>query len=288
MQENFSQSAGGLYEMNKALVIGNGESRAWFNPRRHRISDNKVVTWGCNAIYRDGYVHNLVAVDYAMQQEIYDSGYCLDNPEYGDTKVVHFANWSPLPADVADVMFMGYNIPEAFIHKSRNRTNNCVISGKDPLTLQERIEFAIEMNPNLDMKDLKQKMEKDVGIWITYVEPNDNVVSINLSHTVGWSAGNTALYLACQARPEKVYILGFDLSSYNDSLNNMYKGTDNYLPSDAKGFNPENWYNQMRAVFREFSLSNTKFYLVDSEVKFDEDNVYYITKNELCEELIIV
>ena len=288
MQGNFSPPPGELYEMNKALVIGNGESRAWFNPRWHRMLDNSVVTWGCNAIYRDGYVNNLVAVDYAMQQEIYDSGYCLDNPEYGDTKVVHFANWSPLPADVADMMFMGYDIPEEFIHRSKNRTDQCIISGKDPLTLQERIEFAIEMNPNLDMKDLKQKMEKDVGVWITYVEPNDNVVSIDLSHTVGWSAGNTALYLACQGGAEKVYVLGFDLSSYNAPLNNMYKGTDNYLPSDAKGFSPVNWYNQMRAVFREFSLHGIKFYLVDSTAKFDEDNVSYITKNELCEELKIV
>jgi len=181
MQENFSLPAGMLCEMNKALVIGNGESRAWFNPRLQRIcyNDIKVATWGCNAIYRDGYVNNLVAVDYAMQQEIYDSGYCLDNPEYGDTKVVHFANWSPLPADVADVMFMGYDIPEEFIHRSKNRTDQCIISGKDPLTLKERIEFAIEMNPNLDMKDLKQKIEKDVGIWITYVELIDPVVSID-------------------------------------------------------------------------------------------------------------
>ena len=274
--------------MHRALVIGNGESRSWFKPCHQRIFDKDVITWGCNAIYRDGVVHNLVSVDYSMQQEIYDSGYCLDNPEYGDINNCYFGNWSPVPAEVADMMFMGFDIPEAFIHKSRNRTNNCVISGKDPLTLQERIEFAIEMNPNLDMKDLKQKMEKDVGVWITYVEPNDNVVSIDLSHTVGWSAGNTALYLACQGGAEKVYVLGFDLSSYNAPLNNMYKGTDNYLPSDAKGFNPVNWYNQMRATFREFSLHGIKFYLVDSTAKFDEDNVSYITKNELCEELKIV
>ena len=288
LQENSFPLAGMLYEMHRALVIGNGESRSWFKPCHQSILDNNVITWGCNAIYRDGYVNNLVSVDYAMQQEIYDSGYCLDDPEYGDTKVIHFANWSPLPADVSDIMFMGYDIPEEFIHRSKNRTDQCIISGKDPLTLQERIEFAIEMNPNLDMKDLKQKMEKDVGIWITYVEPNDNIVSINLSHTVGWSAGNTALYLACRGGAKKVYVLGFDLSSYDQSLNNIYKGTDNYLPSDAKGFNSENWYNQMRAVFREFSLYNTKFYLVDSEAKFDEDNVFFITKNELCEELKIV
>ena len=285
VQETSFPPPGTLYGMNKALIIGNGESRSWFKPCHQNILDNKVVTWGCNAIYRDGYVHNLVAIDYAMQQEIYDSGYCLDDPEYGDMKNIHFASWSIVPAEAAEWMFMGYDIPETFIHKSKNRTDQCVITGKDPLTLKERIEFAIEMNPGLDMNDLKRKMEKDVGVWITYVEPDDNVVPID--YPVGWSAGNTAMYLASKTS-EKVYVLGFDLSSYDQPLNNVYKGTNNYLPSDAKGFNPENWYNQMRAVFREFSLYGTKFYLVDSEAKFDEDNVFYITKNELCEELKIV
>ena len=285
-QGDYSPPPGEHYEMNRALVIGNGESRQWFNPRWHRILDDKVITWGCNAIYRDGHVHNLVAVDYGMQQEIYDSGYCLDNPEFGDIKVIHFANWSVVPAEVADMMFMGYDIPESFIHRSKNRTAQCVISGKDPVTLQEKIEVAIQMNPGLDMNDLKKKMEKDVGVWITYVEENDDVVPID--YPVGWSAGNTALHLACQSKPEKVYVMGFDLSSYDKPLNNMYKGTDNYLPANAKGFNPENWYDQMRAVFREFSLYGIRFYLVDSEFKFDEDNVSYITKNELCDRLQIV
>ena len=286
MQGNFFPPAGMLCEMSKALVIGNGESRSWFKPCHQRILDpTGVITWGCNASYRDGYVDNLVSVDYAMQQEIYDSGYCLDDPEYGDIKIVHFANWSIVPAVAADMMFMGYDIPEAFIHRSKNRTDRCVISGKDPLTLQERIEFAIEMNPNLDMNDLRRKMEKDIGVWITYVEPNDDVVPID--YPVGWSAGNTALYLASKTS-EEIYVLGFDLSSYDQPLNNIYKGTDNYLPSDAKGFSPVNWYNQMRAVFREFSLHGIKFYLVDSTAKFDEDNVSYITKKELCEELKIV
>ncbi len=286
MQGTSFPPAGTHYEMHKALIIGNGESRSWFNPCKQRIRDENIITWGCNAIYRDGAVHNLVAVDYAMQQEIYDSGYCLDQPEYGDIKNIHFANWSVVPSEVAEMMFMGYDIPEAFIHRSKNRTAQCVISGKDPVTLQEKIETAIRMNPGMDMNDLRLKMEKDIGVWITYVEENDDVVPID--YPVGWSAGNTALHLACQAKPEKVYVMGFDLSSYDKPLNNMYKGTDNYLPADAKGFNPANWYDQMRAVFREFSLYDTKFYLVDSEVKFDEDNVFYITKNELCDRLQIV
>ena len=288
MHGNSFPPHGKLYEMNKALVIGNGESRAWFKPCHQQILDRKVITWGCNAIYRDGTVNNLVSVDYGMQQEIYDSGYALDKSGHDDYKLVHFANWSPLPSEVADMMFMGYDIPEAFIHRSKNRTSQCVISGKDPDTLQEKIEVAMRMNPNLDIEDLKLKMEKDVGVWITYVESYDNVVPIQ--YPIGWSTGNTALHLACQdstsPKPLEVYVLGFDLSAYNQPLNNMYKGTDNYLPADAKGFNPDNWYKQMLTVFKEFP--EIDFYLVDHDNQFDSKNVKHITKLELCEELKIV
>ena len=271
--------------MNKALLIGNGESRRWYCPS-HQTIMNPIITWGCNAIYRDGAVHNLVAVDYGMQQEIYDSGYCLDNPEYGDIKSVHFANWNIVPAEIADVMFMGYDIPEVFIHRSKNRTDQCVISGKDPNTLHEKIEEAMRMNPDLDMDDLKMKMEKDVGVWITYVEPNDDVVPIQ--YPTGWSTGCTAMHLACQAGAEEIFILGHDLSSYDEELNNLYKGTDNYLSATARGFNSTNWMNQMAAVFNEFS--DTEFYWVDRQFneKLYFNNVKDLTKDEMCDILHIL
>ena len=249
----------------KALVIGNGESRSWYKPCHQTILDPDVVTYGCNALYRDGGADHLIAVDYAMQQEIYDSGY---------EGKCHFANWSPVPSAVADTMFMGYDIPEAFIHKSKYRTEQCGVSGKDPAYLHEKIEAAIQMNPQLDMKDLRQKMEKDVGIWITYVNESDNIESID--YPVGWSAGNTALHLACQHGAEKVYIMGFDLSSYDKPLNNIYKGTDNYLPADSKGFNSVNWENQMTTTMKEFS--DIEFVIVGKDIH----------EAQLCEELKII
>ena len=75
--------------------------------------------------------------------------------------------------------------------------------------MQEKIETAIKMNPNLDMNDLQLKMEKDVGVWITYVESMDDVVPID--YPIGWSAGNTALHLASKSA-EEIYVLGFDLA----------------------------------------------------------------------------
>ena len=53
-----------------AVVIGNGESRRWMDD--HMIIQKKsmwsgikeeVITWGCNAVYRDFFTDNLVAVD---------------------------------------------------------------------------------------------------------------------------------------------------------------------------------------------------------------------------------
>jgi hypothetical protein len=259
----------------KHVVIGNGESRKWFTEKQYEVD---AVTWGCNAIYRDVEVDNLVAVDYGMQQEIYD------NADW-KTPQTWFANWSVLPASVADMLFIGHDIPDAFIHTSKKRTENCVVSGKDPMTLHERIEAAIQMHPNLDMKDLRMKMEKDVGVWITYVNENDNINTIDFP--VGWSAGNTALHLACQSGATEIYILGFDLSSYDEPLNNLYKGTDNYLPSDARGFNSINWQNQMQTVFREFT--DVKFSWVDAKEEFiQENNLGYLTKAEFCDTLVIL
>ena len=279
--------------MSKSLVIGNGESRKWFSEKQYRVD---AVTWGCNAVYRDIKVDNLVAVDYGMQQEIYTSGYWRDTQCW-------FANWSILPSEVGDMMFMGYDIPESFVHKTPHRTDRCVISGKDPVTLQEKIEAAMRMNPDLDMVDLRNKMEKDVGVWITYVEEDDNIN--NIDFPVGWSTGNTALHLACQEGANEVYIVGFDLSSYDEPLNNIYKGTDNYLSSDAKGFNSVNWINQMQTVFTEYKdvkfywvdpvdrfgqerplRSSKEFFLTDQHGKFN--NLSYLTKDSLCDKLNIL
>ena len=268
----------------RALIIGNGESRSWFKACHQTIMDSSVVTYGCNAIYREGAhcVHNLVSVDYAMQQEIYDSGWANENPEYGDMHNVYFSNWSIVPDDIADMMFMGFDVPDEFIHRSKNKTSSCVIQGKDPSTLEEKIDTAIKMNPNLSAPDLVEKMEKDVGVWITYVEDNDVVVPIDFP--VDWSAGNTAIHLACQHGAKEIYILGFDLSSYDEPLNNLYKGTDNYLSSDAKGFNSNNWRNQMQTVFREFP--DIEFYWVDATEHShlsEENNLRHLTKTELCD-----
>ena len=259
--------------------MGNGESRKWFTPKRL----NTAVTWACNAAYRDGIADNLISVDYSMQQEIYKSGYPLKHTCF-------FSNWTKLPDSISDTFLMGFDIPEALIHKNKAKfpSGECVISGKDPVTLSEKVELAIQLNPELDIPDLVQKMEKDMGVWITHLEENDKVFSID--YPVGWSAGATATFLACQKGASEIYLLGFDLSSYVEPLNNIYKGTDNYLPASSKGFNPVNWMTQLKTVFKEFP--NTQFNWVDwaygTPPCYNIKNVRYLTKTELCDILNIL
>ena len=269
-----------------SVIIGNGESRSWFNPE---IKWMDTETWGCNAVYRDASPNHTVSMDYAMQQEIYDSGYALKNNCY-------FANWNVVPAEVAEMTLMGYDIPQEFIHRSNKQTDQCVIQGKDPNTLKEKIDLAIQQFPNLDTKDLTLKMEKDVGIWITYVEETDQVTPIVGLN--GYSTGNAAMSLACESGSKKVYMLGFDLSAYEEDLNNIYKGTDNYLPSDTKGFNPVNWIDQLAVIFTQYN--DVDFYWVDAIDRYgqkeffhnnedgDINTLTYLTKEEFCKELSLI
>ena len=268
--------------MSKAIVLGNGESRGWINELPITANavnwNNDIPLWGCNAVYRDFFVDNLVSVDYAMQQEIYQE-------DMDDCMQLWFANWSPVPAEIAEMMFMGYDIPESYVHKTKrngHHTEQCVISGKDPNTIQEQIKTVMESNPTLDEKDLQLKMGKDAGIWITYIKEPCNVK--NIDFPIGWAAGNTALHLASQSQPEEVYILGFDMSSYDEPLNNIYKGTDNYLPADAKGFNSVNWIMQMETTIKEFR--DIDFYWVDStERTLELSNLHYMDGGDFRKEL---
>jgi len=241
--------------MNKHIVYGNGESR----PRKPIIGGD-FKTWGCNAIYRDFALDNLVSVDYNMQQEIYESGYALKNKCW-------FSDWSILPDFDADLMKIGWSDNDGKIYETEKLSRtDCVVQGKTRELVESNILDAMSQNPNLVEKDLRQKMEKDIGLYITWVDKDDQVMKIDYPR--GWSAGNTALYLACKDGAEEVYMLGFDGSSYSENLNNIYKGSKNYLPEESRGLNTINWDNQFKILQKEFP--DVKFYKVGTDLTYDD------------------
>ena len=242
----------------KHIVYGNGESR----PKDKIIGGEWVTTWGCNAIYRDFTVDNLVSVDYNIQQEIYESEYALTNKCW-------FSDWSVLPDFDTSMMLVGNNGP---VYETwQGVRKNCVVQGKTIDSVQRVMDEILTFNPQLDKEDLRKKLEKDIGLYITWVADNDMVEDIDYPR--GWSAGNTALYLACKSGAEEVYMCGFDGSNYSEPLNNIYKGSKNYLAADSRGFNTTNWDNQFKLVQKEFS--DVQFYKVGTDLTYEElyDNI---------------
>ena len=173
-----------------------------------------------------------------------------------------------------DVIKMGWSDSEIYETVKLSRSNSskmefltdCVVQGKTRELVEGNIKEAMFLNPHLIEEDLRQKMEKDIGLFITWIEKDDQVEEIDFPK--GWSAGNTALHLACQSGAEEVYMCGFDGSSYSEPINNIYKGSKNYLPADSRGYNTINWDNQFKLVKRDFP--NVKFIKVGTELTYEE------------------
>ena len=196
-----------------------------------------------------------------MQQEIYESEYALKNKCW-------FTDWELLPAEFNISMMLAGNKDPVYETWQGNK-KSCVVQGKTQDTVEANIQEAKIYNPDIDIEDLRKKAEKDVGLYVTWVdEYNDQV--INIDYPKGWSAGNTALYLACKSGAEEVYMCGFDGTEYSKLLNNIYKGSRNYLAADSRGVNTTNWDNQFKLVKRDFP--NVQFYKVGTDLTYEELN----------------
>ena len=240
----------------EAIVYGNGESRKghyFFNE-----FPSSIITWGCNAMYRDINLDNLVSVDYGMQLEIYDSGYAHTNKCW-------FGDWNIIPAyfEGDENILVDKLIKEnktGIIHQNRKGPHriNCVINSGGT----------------------------DDGLYIIWVDEEDMVTPIDFPRE--WCSGTTAIHLACQEGYDEVYLLGFDLDPQKGIINNIYKGTKNYIGhlddwpkwgiSKESKWKVEVQKEKMKLIFNEFK--NTKFIWVEPQhdtEKFTFNNLTYET-----------
>ena len=224
----------------RTIVYGNGKSRQKWNVNEKL--DN-VVTWGCNRIFNDVKVDNLVAMDCHIQHMVYASGYAKENRCW-------FADWNKLPQYFHDTIRHTYEYTNIIENKRGNR-QNCVINGK-----QE---------------------EPNKGLYITWVDERDMVRDVDIPRE--WSSGTTAIHLACRHGASEIYLMGFDLSE--NPLNNVYEVFQDgqKMKSDPHRFcHRSDWANEMKTVIQEFP--NTKFIWIEPHelsMKFDMNNLTYDT-----------
>ena len=228
----------------RTIVYGNGKSRQKWNVNEKL--DN-VVTWGCNRIFNDVKVDNLVAVDYHVQHLIYESGYAHENKCW-------FADWNKLPQYFHDTIRHMYEYTNIVENKRGNR-QDCVINGK-----QE---------------------EPNKGLYITWVDERDMVRDIDIPRE--WSSGTTAIHLACQQGAKEIYLMGFDLSE--SPLNNVYEDYQKTLKvhkgikdSDPHFYHRSDWEREIKTIFNEFR--EVDFIWIEPHeraMKFNYNNLTYDT-----------
>jgi len=140
--------------------------------------------------------------------------------------------------------------------------------------------------------------------YITGVTDNDKVKNIEPDiDGFAYATGTRAIYLACELGAKEVYIIGHDLYSTDDKVNNIYAGTSCYVDEDTPMMRPDksekddlhHWILQHKNTFNKFKDVN--FYKVNLntigtssiDCEIDEwkgcDNLTYITQKEIVKSL---
>lgn len=243
--------------MTKVFVLGNGESRKTLDLN---VLKTKGKVYGCNALYRDFVADSLVVVDGGMIHEVYTSGYAAENKVYarGWTKLPEF-----LYSDMVNMdALMGWGEGLKSENEKCYRTQ-FVFNGTDPNQLRTYYEMVVKKNnitDEIDQLELRQLMGNHQQ-WVTWVDEVDCVEPIPVE-IEGWSAGPIAVRMALEnEKPDEVYLIGFDMGSVDGMVNNLYKGTSNYVTQDAPETFSGNWIQQHAKNFEEFP--NVKFYKVN-------------------------
>jgi len=243
------------------FLIGNGESRKGFDLNTLKPY-GKV--YGCNAIYRDFTPDVLVSVDHGIMHEIYRSG-------YGYVNECWFRDWTKCPdfmyESLKDAALLKIDVDnlEKWNHINENKRT-------------EETEFVMHgsnLSGEVHILDrgLNTKTKKNINrneLTINWVRDDDKVHNINdimpNNIDIGWAAGPMSGYIAVkQNTPQNVYLLGHDLKSDTGLVNNMYKGTLNYVIPEHTYTDANNWILQWKILFEQNPTIN--FYKVNESTE---------------------
>jgi len=278
----------------RVFCIGNGESRSPIDLIKLR-PHGKI--YGCNGLYRDFTPDVLTAVDGAMMHEVYHSGYSGElwlrdwNPIPGMTySSVVYANLTPQEIDVAKKNFKIYE-------NERGNREHFVFHGS-AISGQVGIIRRIAGGEQIEKKQINH-----MGTYVSWVDiKNDKTHNLREltkeNKDRGWACGATSGWIALNQNEdlEELYLIGHDLKSNTDHINNMYKSTQNYGDERNKPIPDVNWINQWADLMKEFP--KVKFIKVNPDGikgntavssnveewnKFTNKNLNYITFKELNE-----
>ena len=247
--------------MSRVFCIGNGESRRDYNLQNLR---QYGTIYGCNALYRDFIPDVLTSVDHGIMHEIYHAGMAQKIPCY-------FRDWTKVPAGAYESMISG-GLPPLEV-KEAQRDFDIIVSNER----EDSDEFVIHGS---NLKGIVSLIKRQGGIekrninnttikvsWIKKPDYSHSLSDIMIDqnyHTkdLGWSAGPSSGYVAChREKPKELFMIGHDLNSTTNKINNMYKSTKHYTAAENGPTPSVNWIRQWWQLMKE--NPNTMFYKVN-------------------------
>ena len=231
--------------MKRVFCIGNGESRKGFDLESLR-PHGKI--YGCNAIYRDFMPDVLIGVDQGIMHEIYHAGVAQKIPCY-------FRDWTKVPAMSYDGLLLGTMdkaeaqewIKDIVVTNERGDAKEYVMHGSNI----SGIVTMIKKDPEKYKKDREFLEKKNINhntIKVSWIQQPDYSTSMNdimKPKDHGWAAGASAGFVAIHnEQPDEVYLIGHDLYSITNKINNLYKSTKHYTTKEGGPTPAVNWINQ--------------------------------------------
>jgi hypothetical protein len=254
----------------KVFCIGNGESRKGFNLETLR-PHGKI--YGCNAIYRDFMPDVLTGVDHGIMHEIYHAGVAQKIPCY-------FRDWTKVPAMTYEPMLMGgiTNLEEAKDALDKVLITNGQGFSKEYVMHGSKLSGVIDLikrEPDKFNKETIKLQKKEVNhatikvSWIKEPDYSHSLTDICVENNgkgekrdFGWACGASAGYVAIhREQPEEIYLIGHDINSTNNNINNLYKSTPNYTAKENGPTPGINWIRQWKTLFDWYP--DTKFIKVN-------------------------
>ena len=234
------------------FFIGNGQSRAPIDLIKLR-PHGKII--GCNALYRDFTPDLLCAVDHGIMHEIYHSGYCNENEAW-------FRNWSKLPAMAFENTVYNMN-PEVkkevdkyfdnIMINERNDSQYFVFHGSS-ISGKAAIISRYKGNPEIIKREIN-----NMACYVSWIKEGDKSNDLTdlipaIRRDRGWACGATAGLVGLKRFKDidTAYLIGHDLYSVNQQINNMYKGSKYYGVPEAPATPCVNWISQWNHLMAEF------------------------------------
>jgi len=236
--------------MKTVFCIGNGQSRAPIDLIKLR-PHGKI--YGCNGLYRDFTPDVLCSVDGPMMHEVYQSGYADNNETW-------FRDWNPVPGMVYDSVVFANLTPEEIdvakknfkIYENKREDRQEFVFHGSSISGQVGIIRRIAGGEQIEKKQINH-----TGCYVSWINPN------NKAHTLkdlsdgsdkGWACGATSGLVALNQNKdlEELYLIGHDMKSNDNFINNMYKSTQNYGDAKNKPIPDVNWISQWNTLMQEY------------------------------------